>query len=169
MTYPPIQIVDEQDKPIGQADMFSARKKGLIHRIVRIMIEDDKGMILLQKRSDSVATYPNCWDHSAAGHVDAGESYMEAAKRELAEEIGIKNVELKEIARYYTQNKTKKGSIRRFNAVYKGLFNATPTDIEPSEVTEVKWFTLQQIKELIQSEPDTVTDGLVDVITRYYP
>jgi len=32
---------------------------------------------------------PNCWDSSAAGHVDAGEDYLACAIRELEEELGI--------------------------------------------------------------------------------
>lgn len=168
MTHPPIVIVDKKDNPIGQSDMFEARRKGLIHRIVRVMIEDKDGRILLQRRSNEVYSFPNCWDHSAAGHVDVGEDYMEAAKRELAEEIGINDAELEEIGRYYTENEKGGEKIKRFNGVYRGIVDTTPTHVDPKEVGEIKWFTTEEIRKLIKDQPDKVTDGLIDVLQKYY-
>lgn len=168
MSQLPIQIVDKDDKPISQAPMLEAQQKGLIHRIVRIMVEDGKGNILLQKRSSTMLRWPNCWDNSAAGHVDAGEDYLTAAKRELAEEIGLKNVELKEVDTYYTDSRLDELILRRFNKLYKITVNKTPNNIDPGEVAEVKWFSIKDAAKLIKDHPDLVTDGLTDVMERYY-
>ena len=46
------------------------------------------GAVLLQKRSLWKDRQPGKWDSSAAGPLDAGESYEEAAVRELKEELG---------------------------------------------------------------------------------
>jgi isopentenyldiphosphate isomerase len=78
--YPPIQIVDVDDKPTGGASMADAYSKGLIFRVVYILVQDESGRILLQKRAPKVATFANCWDISAAGHVDEGESYEFSAQ-----------------------------------------------------------------------------------------
>ena len=164
----PIQIVDEHDNPVGQAPMVEAQEKGLIHRIVRIMVEDGKGNILLQKRSDKMLRWPNCWDNSAAGHVDAGEDYLTAAIRELEEELGVKNVELKEVGTYYTDKPLGKLRLRRFNCLYKITYATTPENIDPKEVAAVKWASVDEAKKLIKEHPDQVTDGLEDVINRYY-
>jgi 8-oxo-dGTP pyrophosphatase MutT (NUDIX family) len=32
---------------------------------------------------------PGKWDSSAAGHVDSGEAYLDCARREISEELGI--------------------------------------------------------------------------------
>lgn len=45
--------------------------------------------ILLQKRSACKDSYPGHYDISSAGHVAAGDSYLESAVRELREELGI--------------------------------------------------------------------------------
>lgn len=45
--------------------------------------------MLLQKRSKNKDSHPGLWDISAAGHVDSGETPLEAAVREVEEEIGI--------------------------------------------------------------------------------
>jgi isopentenyl-diphosphate delta-isomerase len=167
VSHPPIQIVNDNDEPVGQASMSEAQHKGLYHRIVRVMIENDKGEILLQKRSDKVRM-PNQWDHSAAGHVDVGEDYLTAAKRELKEELGVSSVELKEIDAYFTDNKFEDMILKRFNRLYKATINYTPQDLQTDEVAEVKWMSLDELKQLIKKAPKSVTQGLQDVIKRYY-
>lgn len=162
-----IQIVDDNDKPIKIASIAEAREQGLIHRIVRVMIENDKGELLLQKRTNKM-TWPNCWDNSAAGHVNAGEDYLTAAKRELSEEIGIEGVTLVEIGTYFSDAMHKTFKIRRFNKVYRVKSNETPTKLQPEEVAEVRWLTIDAVKTLINEQPEKVTDGLSDVISRYY-
>lgn len=47
--------------------------------------------VLLQKRSMTKDSFPGCLDISSAGHLDAGEAYDDAARRELSEELGIQN------------------------------------------------------------------------------
>lgn len=163
-----IQIVDDNDQVIGESEMSSAWRKGLKHRIARIMAEDKDGRILLQKRSATMPNFPNCWDHSAAGHVDVGEDYDTAAKRELQEEIGISGKKLELIDTYYTEEIEKDFKLNRFNALYKVIISETPTEIDPHEVAEVRWFTLDEIKKLIKDNPENATKGLAYVIRRYY-
>lgn len=79
----PIQIVDENNNPTGSATKQEAWRDGLVHRVVRISILDPAGRLLVQKRSLQKELFPGRWDNSAAGHVDAGETYEQAALREL--------------------------------------------------------------------------------------
>ena len=47
--------------------------------------------MLIQRRSAFKETYANKWQFSsAAGHVQVGETYEQAAARETEEELGIK-------------------------------------------------------------------------------
>ena len=170
MSAAPIQIVDEEDRPVGVASIDEAHKRGLIHRIARVMVEDEDGRVLLQMRSLDSWTHPGRWDNSAAGHVDAGETYEEAAKREAAEEIGLHDADLKEAGNYKQNTTIDWRKINRFNAVYKTVVSRdTKFHTDPEEVVKVKWFSLSDIKKMIADHPERVTDGLVDVIRRYYP
>ena len=49
-----------------------------------VILEDQEGRLLLQRRSDD-----HLWDFSAAGSMEPGESAEEAARRELLEETGL--------------------------------------------------------------------------------
>jgi len=66
-----------------------AHEQGIWHRSAHVWIVNSKKEILFQQRSLSIDNYPGKWDVSAAGHISAGESYLQAAKREVWEELGV--------------------------------------------------------------------------------
>ncbi len=85
-------VVDAEDRVIGQATRAQVHEQGLTHRAVHILVFNKKThACLLQKRSAWKDKHPGVWDSSAAGHLDAGEDYESAARRELAEELGIED------------------------------------------------------------------------------
>jgi len=169
MSYPPIQIVDENDTPLGGASIKEAREKGLYHRIVRIMVEDNQGRVLLQMRSNTMTVYPNCWDNSAAGHVDQGETYDQAAYRGLSEEIGLNGVTLEEVGVCVSHQASQNTQTNRFNKLYKVRVPSNYSFIlQPEEVTSVQWFTVSEVWEMIKNKTHAITDGLEDVFVRYY-
>lgn len=163
-----IQIVDEHDNPVGSATKQEAWDKGLWHRVVRIMIEDGKGNLLLQHRTPTKDIYPNCWDNSIAGHVDAGETYDAAANRETEEELGLTSLPLQEIGNYTEEHVWQGRIMNRFVRVYRAQSSATPKSPEPDKIDDVRWWRLDDVKKLIKEHPDQVTDGLSAVIERYY-
>ncbi|HET7537933.1 MAG TPA: NUDIX domain-containing protein [Candidatus Didemnitutus sp.] len=83
-------IVDDQDRVIGQAPRGIVHAQNLWHRAVHVIVFNRAGRVFLQKRSMSKDQAPGLWDSSCAGHLDAGEDYDHAAWRELQEELGVK-------------------------------------------------------------------------------
>jgi isopentenyldiphosphate isomerase len=61
----------------------------LRHKSVHLMIRDNDGRFLLQKRSAAKDIQPGKWDTSVGGHVDPGESVEQAVLREAREELGL--------------------------------------------------------------------------------
>ncbi|HEX3082468.1 MAG TPA: NUDIX domain-containing protein, partial [Candidatus Saccharimonadia bacterium] len=121
-----ITIVDKNDNVIGQSERKTAREQGLIHRMVKVVIKNSSGQILLQQRSEKKTESPLLWDLSATGHVDAGEDYAEAAVRETAEEVGIKDIDLQWIGKYYYERSKDGLTLRRFNGILVGKSDAKP-------------------------------------------
>lgn len=169
MAHPPIAIVNEKDEIVGSAMLPDAWRDGLIHRIVRVLVEDEQGRLLLQRRSPHMGLFPNCWGESSAGHVDEGEGYLEAAKREMAEEIGLSDIQLKEVATYRTSGVFEGHKLNRFNRLYKAFAPSdTKISFSPEEVSEVRWFTRQQLEDFFANHPDQVTNELERVVRTYY-
>lgn len=158
---PKIAIVNDNDEIIGSAEMGDARKNGQIHRIVRVLFHDGKGNILLQKRHPKAHDSPSKWDFSAAGHVDEGEDYDTAARRETKEELGLDNIALQPIFKFYAERISGTNRIRRFNEVF--LAKVEDHKLVHPDLTElggVEWFTKSQITEMIRNNPDQFTTGL---------
>src|SRR3989338_2368529 len=85
-----MDFVNEKDEVIGKALQKDIYGKLLTHRIVHVLIFNDKGEMALQLRSKNKNFVPDHWSTSAGGHVQSGETYEQAALRECEEELGIK-------------------------------------------------------------------------------
>ena len=100
--------------------------------------------ILWQKRSEKVDRYPGDYDISAGGHINLGETLVEAAVRETREEIGaeIKPDEL----RFVTMRAFNKNRFAWAFAVdwtgKNGEFH-----FDDDEVSEVKWVPFSKADE----------------------
>lgn len=83
-------VVDDLDRVIGVATRGEIHRRRLRHRAVHIFWLRSDGQLCLQRRSFAKDNSPGELSSSCAGHVDAGESYAQAALRELREELGIR-------------------------------------------------------------------------------
>lgn len=84
-------LVDREDRIIGLATRREVhRDKRLLHRAVTVLVYRGQELFL-QKRSETKDMYPGCWTVSCSGHLGSGETYEAAARRELAEELGIRS------------------------------------------------------------------------------
>ena len=136
-----VVVVDENDVVLGTMPKKEAHKNGTLHRIAVVYVENNKGEILVQHRADGFL------DHSAAGHVDPGESYEEAAKRELGEELGIKEVNLKFIGHGNTRNEVYPGGTVASHSfdIYSCI--EKPGELQKEEVNSVYWARPEDVLE----------------------
>lgn len=136
-----------------------------IRLISRVMITSKDGQYLLQSRADDMFVYPGFRD-SSAGHVDEGETEQDAAYRELAEEVGISDVKLTKAYEIYNETEENHGYLSKtYSHVYFGEFDSAmkTLKIDPAEVSEVKWFSVNELKYLA-SQHNSVTEGLSKII-----
>lgn len=123
-------VVDEADKVLRQATRAEVHGQGLIHRAVHVLVFNKKHDCLLQKRSRLKDKHPGVWDSSAAGHLDAGEDYETAARRELQEELGITDVRLVEVGTLPPTPETGMEHVRLYAALYSGRVSFPSAEIE---------------------------------------
>ncbi|MGP4001455.1 NUDIX hydrolase [Streptomyces sp. 8N706] len=84
-----LDIVDEQDRVVGQARRGDAMARGLRHRCVFVLARDTDGRIFVHRRTPEKIVFPSLYDMFVGGVVGAGESYEDAALREAEEELGV--------------------------------------------------------------------------------
>jgi len=155
-----IDIYDSENRPAGLTVMKSeANRKGLWHQGVIVVIYDDDGNVLLQRRSPEKDPYPNRWTVSASGHVRAGEAVSDAAIRETQEEIGI-TLEESELGNPLVWKHQKRYSESVIRALFLNIFfvrrnmNATNLILQETEVCDARWFPLEEFEQWTFIEPD---------------
>ncbi|GAA2262048.1 putative Nudix hydrolase [Streptomyces ruber] len=84
-----IDIVDENDRVIGQSARGEAYARGLRHRCAFVLVRDADGRIFVHRRTPAKLVFPSLYDMFVGGVVGAGESYDDAALREAEEELGV--------------------------------------------------------------------------------
>ena len=156
-------VLNELGEFTGEiATREECHKQGLWHRAVYAFIIDDKGNILLQKRSENKKLWPNMWDVTVGGHVDAGEFGRQALIREVKEELGI---EIKDDDVKYLIGSTsinEQGDIinKHYNECYLITKNIDISDIkiQKEEVSEVRYFSKDELLKRISNNYEGLTD-----------
>ena len=141
-------VVDERDRVVGQATRAEVHARGLLHRAVHIFVFNSAGELLLQKRSALKDEYPACWTSSASGHLDAGEDYDTAARRELQEELGF-DAPLEYLAKLTGSPET----ANEFTAFYRTTSDEEP-QFPPEEIDSLEFHALQTVSLMIAERPE---------------
>ncbi len=83
-------LVDRNDNPTGYEEKTRCHQgKGILHRAFTTLLFDDMGRLLLTRRAPSKMLWPDKWDGTVASHPRKDESYVDAARRRLPEELGL--------------------------------------------------------------------------------
>jgi 16S rRNA (adenine1518-N6/adenine1519-N6)-dimethyltransferase len=141
-------VVDAQDRVIGAEPRDYVHVNKLRHRAIHVLVFNQQGEIFLQRRSIWKDRNPGRWDSSTSGHVDAGESYEEAAHRELREELGIE-CPLEEISKLPCSADTDWEFIEVFRGRHEGPFCLAPMEIETGA-----FFPVHQIWAWLRRSPE---------------
>jgi isopentenyldiphosphate isomerase len=146
-----LDIVDDCGIPTGETiSREDAHRSGIRHRTSHVWllrIHSGKLQVLLQKRSPDKDSYPGCLDISCAGHIPAGDNFIDSALRELMEELGVqakadeliycgqRQFEFREV--FYGQ-KFWDNQISNIYALWRDMEAAAFT-IQRSEIETVMW------------------------------
>lgn len=156
MTAEFFDVVDDQDSVIGRRPGRECVRHGLLHRAIAILLFDERGALYVQRRADWMGWYPGHWTLSVMGHVSSGETYEQAAKRELLEELGV-GCKLTLVAKVKTPDWPYGDLIEReYLAVFEG--RATRPKITLSEETkEGRFVGFEEFVRMARDQPDNLT------------
>jgi isopentenyldiphosphate isomerase len=113
------------------------------------MVMNDKGEVLIHKRSATKDLYPNCWDLSVGGHVNYKDSYGETAIKEVGEELGLKVSEGDLVLRGEVLVKLP-DSGEFFNVFEYHLKPGETISASEEEIDETKWMNIGDIKQSME-------------------
>ncbi len=124
----------------------------LTQRAGGIVIGDGGTIALVQHRENTVWLFPK-------GHVDGEESDEEAARREIAEETGIADLELLDDLGSYERPRMHRDNSdheREIASIHMFLFAAPPhAELAPTlEIGGAKWVPYREVASVIGNEKD---------------
>jgi isopentenyl-diphosphate delta-isomerase type 1 len=141
--------VDEKDNVIGSIERGRAHKTEALHRSGMIFLLDKHDNILIQHRSPSKETFPDCYDASSTFHITFGETYDQGANRELFEETGLK-AKIKFMGKFLHHDSPEYQMV----AVYF-CRSDKPVVLDPNEASEARFLSRSQVDRIIQQEKTT--------------
>lgn len=152
-----IAIVNENDKEIA-VKFRDEQQIGDIQRIVGIWITNDVGDILLAQRALHKELHPGLWGTAAAGAVSYGETYEQAAYKELAEEIGVFDIKLELVKKGFYHGSDHK----RWIGWYKGVCTKpAQAFVLEKDVAQVMWISPNELKLQLTSTPEKFVPSCV--------
>lgn len=155
-------VCDEHDQVIDQLPRSVVHARKLLHRAVHVFVFNTRGELLLQLRSAFKDEYPLCYTSSASGHLGTGETYAEAAPRELEEELGLTGCELEWLHKFPAGPETS----QEHTVLYRTVTDA-PLRIDPQEVREATFHPLDEIARMLEREPERFSPCVVTLFRWY--
>ena len=143
-----LDIVNERDETIGQMDFADILKGDYIIRVSHVWVVNEQKQVLLQLRKSNKSTFPRHFDATVGGKVNPGETYLETARRETAEEIGLQNADLVAGGKYFVDMP----GVRKFVQTYIVHSNG-PFIAQPEEVERLEWFSLPDLDAAVKRYP----------------
>lgn len=152
-----VVLVNPQDEVLGLMEKMQAHENALLHRAFSVFLFNDKGEMLLQQRAAGKYHSPLQWTNACCSHPRENESYLDAAKRRLQEELGI-SAELTE--RFHFLYKADVGQglwEHELDYVFTGEYNGDFT-LNPEEVADIKYISIDELKREIEESPERYTE-----------
>ncbi|MBP8745985.1 MAG: isopentenyl-diphosphate Delta-isomerase [Syntrophorhabdus sp.] len=152
-----IILVDHLDNEIGFTEKDPCHRIPVkLHRAFSIFIVNDRGHMLIQKRSSSKKTWPGFWSNACCSHPRKGESLLQATSRRLDEELGF-TCPLQHITSFrYEAAYDKELGEHEIDHVFVGHFGGL---IQPNkdEIEDLKFIPLEKLTHDIDKNPEKYT------------
>lgn len=133
----------------------------ITNRGVYIFVINSKGQIYLQKRSESKIIHPSYYTASVSGHVNSGEDYVEAAYRELKEELNI-IAPLTEVCEFKILLKNQREISRFYVCRYDGNI-----EFNREEISDGRFADIGQIEREMKQNKKLFTPEFKTVFEKY--
>ena len=159
-----VVLVDKHDKKLGLMGKLEAHQNGgQLHRAFVAFVLDEKGRILLSKRSKFKPLWPLFWENTSSSHPRSDESYEQAGERRLREELGF-TTPLRFLFKFtYQADYNEELSEHEVCAVLVGKYSGDVSP-DPKEIADNRWVTFKKLKKEILHDPSTFAPWLIFAI-----
>jgi isopentenyl-diphosphate delta-isomerase len=151
-----VVLVDRDDVAVGTQEKLRAHVGGELHRACSVLVFNEAGELLLQRRAATKYHSPGLWSNTCCTHPRPGELASDAARRRLGEELGV-DCELAPMFTFIYRADVGAGlTEHEYDHVFVGHCDATPQP-DPTEVGDWRWESLTSIRSDAARHPETYT------------
>lgn len=155
-----VPIVNEKDEIICYKNRSEIDYKNDIFRAASIWIINNKGETLLAQRKFDKAVDPGKWGEAVGGTVEGDDSYYDTVIREAEEELGLKQITIKEGPKQFLQTKTYSCYVQWYIANIDK--NIEDFIIQKEEIEQISWVPITKLKyDLINNPENYVSDFII--------
>lgn len=138
-----VALYDPDGAVVGSAPRSEVRAKGLWHAAASVLVRSlDGRSVYVHLRSAIKDVYPSLYDCWAGGVVAAGETPSECARRELAEELGIRGSRLTPLFTHVFCEPPIRCHTFTFETRWDG-----PIEHQPEEIVAGRWMPLSELQQ----------------------
>jgi len=153
-----IDRVDERNRSVGTVARQDVFKEHANFRTVHVLVVKDEGDVLLQQLAPTRERHPLQWGSSVAGYIYAGETYEEAARRRLREELGLET-ELHAVGITPMED----DGLTKFVGVFVTVADR-PRVEEPDHIAAIEFRPQTELEQDIRLHADAYTDSFRHVL-----
>ena len=150
-----VVLLDEHDRPAGQAPRLGVHTADTArHLAFSCYLFDDRGHVLLTRRSLAKQTWPGVWTNSCCGHPRPGEAAEAAVRRRVLQELGIEVTGLEVVLPDFGYRAMDASGIVENEScpVWVGR-PAGRLGPDPDEVCELAWVAWDDLVQLVDTAP----------------
>lgn len=150
-------LVDESDREVGhlRKDLCHSGR-GVLHRAFSLLIFNEAGELLLQRRSPRKRLWPLHWSNSCCSHPRRGEPIESATQRRLHEELGIRCPLMFLFKFQYHAQYDGAGAENELCSVYIGRYSG-PLRVNRNEVDGWRWIAPAALEVELAERPAVFT------------
>ncbi|OMC38855.1 NUDIX hydrolase [Mycobacterium sp. GA-1841] len=146
MTDELVAVYDAHGKVLGAAPRSRVYAEGLWHGSAGVLVRSTDGRRLyVHRRTMTKAVFAGMHDCLAGGVIDPGETPVQAATRELAEELGINGVPLTPLASVAWDGRWAGKPMRCHLFAYEARWDG-PVSHQPEEIADGWWWSDAELK-----------------------
>ncbi|RIK52186.1 hypothetical protein DCC61_00155 [Candidatus Microgenomates bacterium] len=161
-----VDVIDERGNTIRTLSKSAAHRDGLLHKTVIAELINSRGEFCFVRQSSSKQDAGQ-FVSPVGGHVSSGETDEEALIRECQEECGLTPIDYKLIGTTIYNREVIGRKENHFFVVYEIYTDDSP--ILNHESVEFKWFSVDEIKQTLKSNPKTFGAALHHVSKNLFP
>lgn len=138
-----------------------------LHLAFSCYIFNDQGKFLLTQRAKTKKVWPGVWTNSVCGHPMPGEEMVDAIKRRLQFELGMKAKDFEVMLPDYRYKTDPFNGIieNEFCPVYRARSISEPNP-NPDEVEAYRWVTRNELEENLKNHADNYSYWFKDQLQK---